>query len=49
MSIATLRSNRFHVADLGSVVVKCAILLALAAVVGVIGYASLETSLTHSI
>jgi hypothetical protein len=48
MSLATLKSNRFCTADLGSIAVKFAIFLGLATVVGVTAYASLQTSVTHS-
>ena len=48
MKISTMKVHRFLVADLGSVAVKFAILLALVAVVGLTAYASVEASVSHS-
>jgi Flp pilus assembly pilin Flp len=46
MKITTLKVQRFLAADLGSIAVKFAVILALVAIVAVTAYASVETSVS---
>jgi hypothetical protein len=45
---STTKMPRFHIANKGQLAIRLVILLALAAVVGVTGYASIETSIIHA-